>query len=284
MAKTVKTTKENTKATAQTVSPAPEKKKSLEEIFAETVVPKGYKCNMYDLAKVLKKYYEDGGKSALTIKQANKENLSMVLLKAWWNDCSDLLNRCAEYIRTKHGGDVATATKLRKSLSAHVLKLFNRHFVEDTEGFYEFNSNDVENVIAAAETWEKVGRRIEGVSMPLEQRVSIATEETFRANIERLFMFKILGKKVISDERRDALSTLDGITKKAHEPKKQISALQSKIAIMTEMRDMTEDAATHEKFQGIIDKAEKEIEALNKVLEEIKKEAVAFCATMPSAD
>lgn len=269
--------KENTKVT-------PETKKSLEEIFAETVVPKGYKANLYDLAKVLKKYYEDGGKSALTIKQASKENLSMVLLKAWWNDCSDLLNRCAEYIRTKHNGDVATATKLRKSLSAHILKLFNRHFVADSEGFYEFNANDVENVIAAAETWEKVGRRIEGVSMPLEQRVSIATEETFRANIERLFMFKILGKKVISDERRDALATLDNITKKAHEPKKQISALQSKIAIMTEMRDMTEDAATHEKFQGIIDKAEKEIEALNKVLEEIKKEAVAFCATMPSAD
>lgn len=281
MAKEKITVTTNEKTTVKTTTKE-NAKVDYEKEYAEAVIPKGYKANMYGLAKALEKQYLKGSSSMLTKKAAGASGISMVLLKAWHNDCEGLLKDCEEYIRAKHSNKtVDEVTKLRNALATKILKLFNRHFVKDTEGYYEFNKNDVENVIASAEEWAKAGRKIEGVEMALEQRVSIATLNTFIGNIERLFMFKILGKSVLSNERRDALKGLDEITKRANEPKKIIEANNVKIEIFKNLIPTINDKSTVDNLYNLITNLEKENEKLNETLETIRKEVTEYCKTIP---
>ena len=240
-----------------------------EEEYAQTIVPEGYEVNMYDLARGLKAEYLKGNSKKLTAKKCRALGISLVLLKAWENDVTTLLSKCETYIREKHGGSVETATKLRAELTDFVLKLFNRHFIKDTEGYYKFNENDIENVISSAEIWQKAGQKIEGVEMPLEYRIAINNKDNFTVQIERLFMFKILGKSVLSNERRDALEQLREISAEAREPKKAIEANKAKIALFEEIIPTIKDKATVKNFYEIIKKCEKDNEELEKQLDEI---------------
>lgn len=252
-----------------------------EEEYAQTVVPEGYEVNMYNLAKGLKAEYLKGNSKKLTAKKCRALGISLVLLKAWENDVTTLLSKCETYIREKHGGSVEAATKLRAELTEFVLKLFNRHFIKDTEGYYQFNENDIENVISAAEIWQKAGQKIEGVEMPLEYRIAINNKDNFTVQIERLFMFKILGKAVLSNERRDALEQLREISAEAREPKKAIEANKAKIALFEEIIPTIKDKATVKNFYEIIKKCEKANEELEKQLDEIAKRVEEFARKLP---
>lgn len=272
---------ETTAKTTTTTAPAPEKKKESKINIEEITVPEGFEVNIYDLSKAMLTGYKQGARSAFSMKDAKANGVSPVMLKAWMHDCDQLLGEVEIYIRAKHENPPEEATAIRNALSEKVLAMFNRHFVKDKNGFYEFNANDVENVIAAAEKWERNGLRIDGANMPVNNVIVIAKSEAFRAEIERLFCFKITGGKVMTNERRDALEDLRAIKTAVSRAQKSLNDIQGKISLYEDIVKSTTDKKLKEKFTSVVTPLKKEAEKLEAEIAEGTKKLKEAAAKVP---
>lgn len=201
-----------------------ETRKMTQAQFESLKVPKATKANIYKFAEALKTSYLAGKKVELTLPEALKLGISPVEYKAYLIECEKLYALCVEYIHAKHeGNDVASATKKRSEVAKASKLLLNRFFVKDKEGLYEFNNNDIENVIFCCELWEKSGYNFDKkLTMDTRKRATCVNSHKFMCNLTELMLFKLFGEGVLSTERSEGLSQYKEVCKKAKEIQKII--------------------------------------------------------------
>lgn len=246
-----------------------EKRVMTEAQFNELKVPKNHKLNIYNFANALKANYFDGKSLDLTADKATCLGIAPVDFKAWTLESEKLYKLIVVYVNQKHDASVSVdvASKSRTAIATAVKRLFNLFFVKDTEGFYEFNKNDIENIIFCAETMGKNGTSFENLQMDTRKKVTLRTVRMFRKHLLELLMFKLYGDGVISQARQEALDEYNEVLAKAKKINATIKANGEKIKAYSEM--MEEDESVIEFFRNKIKALELENKRIKAEFEEV---------------